>query len=52
MKQLAVIRDSKEVICPYLASCINVAINNCYFPDKMKEADVSSIHEMVINAKN
>ena len=38
------IRDAKEVICPYLTRCINVAINKCYFPDIMKEADVSAIH--------
>ena len=42
---IKIIRDTKEVICPYLTSCINVAINKCYFPDKLKEADVSAIHK-------
>ena len=37
------IREAKGVICPYLTSWINVAINKCYFPDKLKEADVSAI---------
>ena len=41
----AIIRDAKEVICPYLTSCINAVINNCYFPDKLKEADVTAIHK-------
>ena len=40
----AIIRDAKEVICPYLTSCINAVINNCYFPDKLKEADGTAIH--------
>ena len=37
--------DAKEVICPYFTSCINVVINNCYFPDKLKEADVAAVHK-------
>ena len=41
----AIIRDAKEVTCPYLTSCINAVINNCYFPDKLKEADVTAIHK-------
>ena len=40
----AIIRGAKEVVCPYLTSCINAVINNCYFPDKLKEADVTAIH--------
>ena len=43
-KPIKIILDAKEVICPYLTSCINVAINKCYFPDKLKEFDVSAIH--------
>ena len=39
-----ILRDAKEVICTYFTSCINVVINNCYFPDKLKEADVGVIH--------
>ena len=46
MKQVtAIIRDANEVICPYLASGINVVIHNCYIPDTLKEADVSAIHK-------
>ena len=41
----AAIRDAKEVIYPYLTSSINAVINNCYFPDKLKEADVTAIHK-------
>ena len=41
----AIIRDAKKVICPYLTSCINVVIKNCYFPEKLKEADVTAIHK-------
>ena len=41
----AIIRDTKEAICPYLTSCINAVINDCYFPDKLKEADVTAIHK-------
>ena len=48
---IKIIRDAKEVICPFLTSCINVAINKCYFQDRLKEADVSAIHKMAISAK-
>ena len=41
----AIIRDTKEVSSPYLTSCINVGVNNCYFPDQLKEADVTAIHK-------
>ena len=45
------IRDAKEVICPNLSSCLSVVINNCHFPDKLKEDDSTAIHRMVINGK-
>ena len=38
------IRDAKEVICPNLSSCLSVVINNCHFPDKLKEDDATAIH--------
>ena len=41
----AIIKDAKEVIAPFLTSCINLVINNCYFPDKLKEAEVRAIHK-------
>ena len=25
--------------------CINATMDNCYFPDKLKEADVCAIHK-------
>ena len=28
--------DAKEVICPYTTNCMNVVINNWYFPQKLK----------------
>ena len=39
------LQDAKEVICPYLTSCINAIVSNCSFPDKQKEADVSASHK-------
>ena len=36
--------DAKEVICPYRTNCMNVVINNWYFPHKLKEADVTAFH--------
>ena len=33
------------MICSYFTSCINAVINNCYFPDKLKEADVTAINK-------
>ena len=40
-----IIQEAKEVICPYLTDCINATMDNCCFPDKLKEADVCAIHE-------
>ena len=48
----AILRDAKEVICPYLTSCINVVISNCYFPDKLKEVEVSAIHKNCDGCQN
>ena len=36
-----IIKDSKNIIVPYLTDCINAAINNCCFPNELKIADVS-----------
>ena len=33
------------MICPYLSACINATIDNCCFPDKLKEADISAIYK-------
>ena len=41
----AIVRDAKEVICPYSTSCINAVTNNCHFQVKLKEADVTAIHK-------
>ena len=38
-----IIKVAKDILCPYLTDCINTAIQNCSFPDELKEADVSSI---------
>ena len=40
-----IIQEAKEVICPYLTDCINATMDNCCFPDKLKEADVCAIHK-------
>ena len=33
------------MICPYLTDCINATMDNCCFPDKLKETDVCVIHK-------
>ena len=40
-----IIKEGKEVICPYLTDCINAIMKKCCFLKKLKEADVSSIHK-------
>ena len=47
----AIIRDAEEVVCLYSTSCINVLIKNCYFPEKLKEADVTAIHRNGANCQ-
>ena len=37
------LKATKNVICPFLTDCINSAIHESAFPDKLKEADISSI---------
>ena len=37
------LKDTKEIVCPYLTDCINSAIFDCNFPDELKKADVSPI---------
>ena len=37
------LKATKNVICPFLTDCINCAIHKSAFPDKLKEADISSI---------
>ena len=36
---------TKNVICPFLTDCINCAIHESAFPDKLKEADISSLRD-------
>ena len=40
-----IIDEAKDVICPYLTDCINTAINNCCFPEILKESYVTPIHK-------
>ena len=37
------LKATKNVICPFLTDCINCALHESAFPDKLKEADISSI---------
>ena len=37
------LKATKNVICPFLTDCINYAIHESAFPDKLKEADISPI---------
>ena len=37
------LKATKNVICPFLTDCINCAIYESAFPDKLKEACISSI---------
>ena len=37
------LKATKNIICPFLTDCINCAIHESAFPDKLKEADISSI---------
>ena len=46
-----IILEAKEVICPYLADSINAAIDNCVFPEKLKEAEVREIYKKGIHVK-
>ena len=40
-----IIDEAKDVLCPYLTDCINTAINNCCFPEILKESYVTPIHK-------
>ena len=37
------LKDTQEIVCPYLTDCINTAIFDFYFPEELKKADVSPI---------
>ena len=43
---MKIIQEAKEVICPYLADHINAAMDNCVFPEKLKEAEVRAIYKL------
>ena len=43
--QTKIIQEAKDTICPYLTDCINATIDNCVFPDKLKEAVVCAIYK-------
>ena len=36
-------KDTKEIVCPYLTDSINSTIYYCNFPDELKKVDVSPI---------
>ena len=38
-------QEAKEVICAYSIDSINATVDNCSFPDKLKEADVRAIYK-------
>ena len=40
-----IIDEAKDVLCPYLTDCINAAINNCCFPEILKESYITPIHK-------
>ena len=40
-----IIQEAKGVICPYLTDSINAAMDNCVFPEKLKEAEVRAIYK-------
>ena len=31
-----ILKDKKDIVCPYLTDCINSAIFDCNFPDEQK----------------
>ena len=37
------LKDTQEIVCPYLTDCINTTIFDCNFPEALKKADVSPI---------
>ena len=38
-----VLKIAKTVICPHLTDCINTSINDCVFPEELKDATVSPV---------
>ena len=42
---IKIIKDSKNIVVPYLTDVINAAINNCCFPNELKVADVSPCYK-------
>ena len=40
-----IIQEAKEVIYLYLTDIINATMDNCVFPEKLKEAEVRAIYE-------
>ena len=39
------LRDSKDVVAPFLALIFNTSLNNCIFPDDLKTARISPIYK-------
>ena len=46
-----IMKDSENVIVPYLTDCINVAISNCCFPNELRVADVSPCYKKGIKTE-
>ena len=44
-------KDSKNIIVQFLTDCINVAINNCCFPNELKVTDVSPCYKKGIKTE-
>ena len=40
-----ILKETKELICPYLTDSINSAIYDCKFPDDMKMAELIPDHK-------
>ena len=40
-----IIQKAKEVICLYLTDSINVSMDNCAFPEKLREAEVRAMYK-------
>ena len=42
---LNILKSNADIITPFLTKCINLSLNNSYFPSELKLADIISIHK-------
>ena len=39
---IGMLKATREIVCPYLADCINSAVYDCKFPNELKKADLDN----------